>query len=312
MLWGKAAEIDAPTFFSSYAPLAKEEMRTNKIPASIKLAQAAYESGWGESELATNAINYFGIKCKSNCENAYYKVDDDRDASGTLVPSPFNVYTSVEESFKAHSEFLKSNSRYNFLFEELDITDFEGWARGLQKAKYATNPNYANTIIRIIKEYELFQYDYQVIGTSFTLDTSITDAQSQMLEAAKPGFVVQENMDNNYSPQNIKHEDGTLTTSPSSNATISPENPNNSSEYDAPKPEGLTQSSFEEVHGELGQPVDIENYKSFNEKNIEIDAEYQVLLNSDVEKNSEAKSSSAKTLNDIEHKDMIDGGLEPR
>jgi hypothetical protein len=121
------------------------------IPASITLAQALLESGTGNSDLAKYANNHFGIKCTTEWSGkGYYKDDDKKDDC-------FRVYNNPEESFKDHSEFLK-RKRYAFLFE-LDKDDYEGWAKGLKQAGYATNPKYPDLLLGIINKYDLHQYD---------------------------------------------------------------------------------------------------------------------------------------------------------
>jgi len=135
-----------------YADIAKTEMRNHRIPASITLAQGILESNFGNSPLATEANNHFGIKCHSNFQGKGYYMTDD------AVNECFRVYDKPEDSFHDHSDFLKSRPRYAELFK-LDPKDYKAWAKGLQAAGYATNPQYANLIIRIIEERKLHQYD---------------------------------------------------------------------------------------------------------------------------------------------------------
>jgi uncharacterized FlgJ-related protein len=128
-----------------------EEMNRYGIPASITLAQAILESGTGKSDLAKYANNHFGIKCTKDWKGkGYYKDDDAKDEC-------FRVYNNPEESFKDHSQFLK-RKRYASLFE-LDKNDYEGWAKGLKDAGYATNPRYPQLLIGLIEKYNLNQYD---------------------------------------------------------------------------------------------------------------------------------------------------------
>jgi LysM repeat protein len=152
-------------YIQKYRHLAVAEMHRAGIPASIKMAQALIESNAGMSELATRANNHFGIKCGGDWTGpGYHKEDDDYDASGNLRKSCFRHFRDVEESYVAHSEFLRNPSkvnRYGFLFQ-LPTTDYSGWAEGLKKAGYATNPNYARTLIRVIEEYKLHELDVQV------------------------------------------------------------------------------------------------------------------------------------------------------
>ena len=108
----------AAAYIDAFAPIAVQEMERTGIPASIKLAQALLESNYGRSEMAINANNHFGIKCGSEWDgHSYFREDDDKDHRGRLIESCFRVNGSPEESFMAHSEFLKNNgksSRYDF------------------------------------------------------------------------------------------------------------------------------------------------------------------------------------------------------
>lgn len=150
-------------YMERYKFIAKEEMKRAGIPASIKMAQGIMESMAGRSELAINANNHFGIKCKSNWPGqTYFYKDDDRDSIGNLVQSCFRVYSSPEESYFDHSEFLKNRTRYKSLFE-LDITDYKSWAQGLRKCGYATDPSYALKLVQTIEKYNLNLLDLEVL-----------------------------------------------------------------------------------------------------------------------------------------------------
>lgn len=131
--------------------IAINQMKKHKIPASITIAQAVLESGNGNSKLARNGKNHFGIKCHGWTGDKSYH-DDDR-------PNEcFRNYDEIEDSFEDHSNFLKNNSRYKNLFN-LDLTDYKGWAQGLQDNVYATSPTYAKTLISIIEKNNLQKYD---------------------------------------------------------------------------------------------------------------------------------------------------------
>jgi LysM repeat protein len=135
-------------------------MKTHGIPASITLAQGCLESGDGLSDLAVEANNHFGIKCHKDWTGpTYYKKDDDPGKSC------FRKYGKAEDSYKDHSDFLRYRDRYAFLFD-LDVKDYKGWAYGLKKAGYATNPNYPQLLIKIIEDYKLYQYDSGRSGKS--------------------------------------------------------------------------------------------------------------------------------------------------
>ncbi len=138
-------------YIATYSSLAQEQMRKYKIPASITLAQALLESGAGKGRLATQGNNHFGIKCHEWKGKRIYHDDDARGEC-------FRKYNRVEESFEDHSKFLAHRPRYSELFK-LSPQDYKGWAKGLKKAGYATDPNYANKLIKLIEEYDLYRYD---------------------------------------------------------------------------------------------------------------------------------------------------------
>ena len=139
-------------YIKKYAHTAVSEMRRTGVPASITLAQGLIESAAGQSELASKSNNHFGIKCHSDWKGKKTYYDDDKSKEC------FRVYSSAAASFRDHSDFLRYQDRYKSLFS-LDPTDYKSWARGLKKAGYATDPKYADKLIRVIEEYELYRYD---------------------------------------------------------------------------------------------------------------------------------------------------------
>jgi hypothetical protein len=147
----KYTPLTSLQYIDQFKSIAIQEMNLYGIPASITLAQGLFESGSGNGELARVANNHFGIKCTSDWKGkSYYKNDDNANDC-------FRVYDKPEDSFRDHSEFLKRKN-YSKLFE-LDKNDYKGWAYGLKKAGYATNPNYPSLLIGIIQKYKLDQYD---------------------------------------------------------------------------------------------------------------------------------------------------------
>lgn len=148
---------DIVDYINTYKKIAMEEMQRTGIPASIKLAQGIHETYAGKSVLVAKSNNHFGIKCKSYWTGK--KVYHDDDAKGEC----FRSYTRADESYRDHSDFLKNGERYSFLFK-LDPADYKGWATGLKKAGYATNPKYAPIIIKLIEEYNLQQYSLIAMG----------------------------------------------------------------------------------------------------------------------------------------------------
>lgn len=139
-------------YIESYKHIAISHMKKYKIPASITLAQGILESGAGKSELARKSNNHFGIKCHNDWKGD--KVYHNDDARGEC----FRKYKKVEDSYEDHALFLVGKQRYASLFK-LKTTDYRGWAKGLQEAGYATNKAYANRLIKLIEDYELYQYD---------------------------------------------------------------------------------------------------------------------------------------------------------
>ena len=159
--WQIGSAQDQVAYIRKYQDIAVAEMMRSRIPASIKLAQAILESNCGQSELACKANNHFGIKCGGSWDGKSFHKEDDDYSNGKLVKSCFREFDSVMESYVAHSDFLTDpgkTSRYSSLFD-LDITDYKGWANGLSKAGYATDPQYANRLIQIIEKHELFRFD---------------------------------------------------------------------------------------------------------------------------------------------------------
>ncbi len=147
----------AITYIERFKQIAIREMNNSGIPASITLAQGILESGNGNSPLALEGNNHFGIKCTPEWRGKTMLKDDDQ------KDDCFRVYTSPEESFKDHTEFLK-RKRYAPLFE-LDKNDYRGWAAGLKAAGYATNPRYAELLISLIERYNLNRFDRMETAT---------------------------------------------------------------------------------------------------------------------------------------------------
>ena len=138
-------------YIDQYKGIAIEQMHKYRIPASITLAQGLLESGAGRSSLATKAHNHFGIKVSGNWTGPYVLKNDD------APNEKFRKYNNARDSYEDHSRFLQGR-RYQGLFQ-LKITDYRGWARGLKAAGYATSPTYAESLIRIIEMYNLYQFD---------------------------------------------------------------------------------------------------------------------------------------------------------
>ncbi len=145
-------KMTAQQYIDKFKDDAIKEMLLFNIPASITLAQGMLESGNGNSDLAVYANNHFGIKCHSEWSGPTFIKDDD------AKDECFRKYPSALDSYTDHSNFLKTRSRYAPLFE-LKCTDYKGWAKGLHKVGYATDPKYTRRLISLIEEYQLFKYD---------------------------------------------------------------------------------------------------------------------------------------------------------
>lgn len=156
-------------YIMRYKDVAKSNMKKHGIPASITLAQGVLESGSGQGTLSRNANNHFGIKCHDWTGPSVRHTDD--------APNEcFRKYTDPEESYQDHSLFLTSRGRYSDLFK-LDKSDYKGWAKGLRKAGYATDPKYPDKLISIIERYQLYHFDSEVLGNKY--NASVVDKAIQ-------------------------------------------------------------------------------------------------------------------------------------
>ncbi|MEN9318655.1 MAG: hypothetical protein RL712_1225 [Bacteroidota bacterium] len=173
-------------YIDSFKFVAMQEMRAHGVPASITLGQGVLESASGNSKLAKNCNNHFGIKCRSNWTGKFCLADDD------AKDECFRGYETAFDSYRDHSLFLKGGKRYFLLFE-LSATDYKGWANGLREAGYATNPNYGNILIGVIEKYRLSQYDSMVVfGEDFyspgvATNTAPVEVNGIQAIMAKPG-----------------------------------------------------------------------------------------------------------------------------
>jgi flagellum-specific peptidoglycan hydrolase FlgJ len=147
-------------YIGQYKEIAKNNMAQYGIPASIILGQGILESGAGTGPLSTLANNHFGIKCHKEWTGPSVAYDDD------AAQECFRKYDDPSKSYQDHSLFLTSRDRYAFLFQ-LDKRDYQGWARGLKAAGYATDPKYPEKLIGIIERYQLNRYDAEVTGDEF-------------------------------------------------------------------------------------------------------------------------------------------------
>lgn len=180
-----AAKNPKLDYIDKYSDIAIKEMKRTGVPASITLAQGILESNAGQSVLATKGNNHFGIKCHNDWKGKTMKMDDN------APKECFRVYPNAEASFRDHSDFLRSRDRYKSLFE-LKQTDYNGWARGLKKAGYATDPGYADKLITLIEDYELYRFD-KGVKVSVKPPLEIEEPKVVQLEP-RPGMKYQESV----------------------------------------------------------------------------------------------------------------------
>jgi hypothetical protein len=166
----------AADYINSYKDLAISEMKRTGVPASITLAQGMLESDYGRSTIARVGNNHFGIKCHNDWTGQTIRQRDDK------RNECFRKYRRPEDSFYDHSDFLKTGSRYSFLFD-LEPTNYRAWAQGLKRAGYATNPDYANMIIKKIEENGLYNYD-----RDYTAEVATSKEKPQVKEPGQPSF----------------------------------------------------------------------------------------------------------------------------
>ena len=153
-------------YINTYKNVAIDEMRRTGVPAAITLAQGIEESGCGDGDLCKISNNHFGIKCKNEWTGAKVFHDDD------LKSECFRSYSTAEESFKDHSDFLKTRAPYAFLFD-LDPKDYKAWAFGLKKAGYATEKDYPARLIKLIDDYNLNQFSLLALNEKPAADNSV-------------------------------------------------------------------------------------------------------------------------------------------
>ncbi len=169
MGFAQKTKMTVQEYIEMYQDLAVSEMERAGIPASITLAQGILESSNGNSRLATDGNNHFGIKCKKNWTGTTIYADDDE------LHECFRGYPTAKDSYTDHSTFLLENNRYAFLFD-LEPNDYKGWAHGLKKAGYATNPKYADILISLIERHELFKLDKKERIKHKPKDSPVPDA----------------------------------------------------------------------------------------------------------------------------------------
>ena len=158
-------------YINAYKEVAKNNMKTYGIPASITLAQGILESGAGNGRLSQIANNHFGIKCHKEWTGPSVSHDDD------AAQECFRKYNDPSESYRDHSLFLTSRSRYNSLFK-LPKDDYKAWAKGLRAAGYATDPKYPDKLISLIERYQLQEIDAEVLKSQPKTYEATTDSMT--------------------------------------------------------------------------------------------------------------------------------------
>lgn len=189
---GAGYEERAKSYIEQYKYLAVAEQKRSGVPAAITLAQGIHETSAGASELATMANNHFGIKCKKSWTGETFAHTDD-------APNEcFRKYSRAEESYKDHSDYLVTSPRYAELFK-LSVTDYASWAVGLKRCGYATNPRYAQVLIKLVEDYKLQEFTYAAlnntdINTGYASAPGVyvpeEDAREQQATVAKTAAVV--------------------------------------------------------------------------------------------------------------------------
>lgn len=191
-------------YIDQFKQIAMDEMKRSGVPAAITLAQGILESESGNSELVKKSNNHFGIKCKSTWTGDTVSHDDD--ANGEC----FRAYKNASDSYRDHSDFLRGNKRYADLFK-LSQDDYAGWAKGLKKAGYATNPRYPDLLIKYVEQYNLQQYSLAVLNNQPPVDDIALQTQKDEQTATvsnsekETETTVADNIVNaeNNNPQNI-------------------------------------------------------------------------------------------------------------
>ena len=176
--------ISRSEYISAWKMVAIEQMNLHGIPASITLAQGILESGNGNSKLAKEGNNHFGIKCHGWEGEKMYQDDDAKNEC-------FRVYKNAKESYLDHSAFLKKHQRYAFLFN-YKSTDYKNWAKGLKDAGYATSSTYAEALIKLIEDEKLNQYDSQRVSSPLVSreNTVVSKTHLQSINANGVRYIV--------------------------------------------------------------------------------------------------------------------------
>lgn len=186
-VWSQSSAV-IRDYIARYRDIAIAEMQRTGVPAAITLAQGILETEAGKSDLVQRSNNHFGIKCKSDWKGETVSHDDD--ARGEC----FRKYNDPSESYKDHSDFLKTRPNYVSLFK-INPVDYEAWAYGLKRAGYATNPKYPQILIKLIRDFNLQEYTMMALNKKLQAEDAITSENTSSNEAksndtlAKPASV---------------------------------------------------------------------------------------------------------------------------
>jgi len=198
---GDNRRMSRSEYIALYKNDAVRDMIKTGVPACITMAQALLESNDGNSPLAVEANNHFGIKCAEWTGPSYIQDDDKRNEC-------FRKYNSVLESYDDHSNFLKTRPRYSSLFQ-LDNTDYKGWAKGLKKAGYATDPSYADRLIKIIEDNQLYLLDREQSSTEYaSTSNAIVIPEERVNPEPKKIFVPSVDAVDPYTSRRVKQVNG--------------------------------------------------------------------------------------------------------
>lgn len=194
----------ARAYVKQFSAWAMEEQRRVGIPAAITLAQGIYETAAGESELATQANNHFGIKCKKEWRGETFAHTDD-------APNEcFRKYKSAQESYIDHSNYLKQSVRYAELFD-FEKTNYVAWAKGLKRCGYATNPAYAQKLIKMIEDYDLQQFTLEAEGKRVNEMVPTQETHKVLNQEIRPDSVSAIVIQNTNLKETVtQNDDGTL------------------------------------------------------------------------------------------------------
>ena len=187
-------------YIDQYKDIAIKEMKRTGIPASIILAQGIVESNSGESNLALNFNNHFGIKCKTDWKGETTYQDDD------TKQECFRVYPNANASFIDHSNFIKTRPNYAPLFQ-LDPVDDSAWAIGLKKAGYATASDYAFKLMKVMDDFELSQFNFPELNDeNDTTETETTTVTEKQMVVAKGVVARNTSLDKKETGSNLSME----------------------------------------------------------------------------------------------------------